>query len=87
MTTKSGIAKDDFQETSKVLWNGKFSLERMNEISYCVIPFLVYDSEFWKGVSHMRLKFGATKIWLYRRMMRTRWTEYVDHDEVLRKTE
>lgn len=87
MTTKSGIAKDDFQETTKVLWNGKFSLERVNEISCCVIPFLEYDSKFWKDFSHMKLKFGATKMWLYRRMMRTRCTEYVDHDELLKKTE
>ena len=59
-----GLAKDTFQQLSKVLTNRKMTIKTRKSVLDCYVTTnLLYASECWTISAHMRSKLEAAEMW------------------------
>ena len=80
------VASSAFCEYRKILTNRDFNINLKLRFVKCYVwPVLLYAMETWtlKIVDMNRIE--AFEMWIYRRLLKTSWTERVTNAEVLRR--
>ena len=82
---RMGMAKEAFQNMSKILKNQNITMDTRKRILACYIyPILTYGSESWTISPCMERRLEATEMWFYRRMLNISWAQHVRNVNVLK---
>ncbi|KAI5631309.1 reverse transcriptase (RNA-dependent DNA polymerase) domain-containing protein [Phthorimaea operculella] len=78
------IARCTFQRMKKLFTNRKINLKlRWRMVKCYILPILMYGSESWTLKQHLTNKLRAFEMWLYRRMLKIKWTDKITSEKVL----
>lgn len=82
--TRIEIARNTFQKMRKLLTNRKINLKlRWRMVKCYIIPILMYGSESWTLKKNLINKLRAFEMWIYRRMLKIKWTDRITNIRVL----
>ena len=60
---------------------------RLREMKCYIWPTLFYGAETWTITKSLLSRLDAFEMWIYRRVLKTSWTENITNEEVLRRME
>jgi len=80
------IARQNFIKMGDVLASRKLKLETRKRLIKCyILSTLLYAAETWTFSKETWSRIEAFEMWMYRKMLKVRYTDHVTNEEVLRR--